>query len=240
MIALALMALGLLGLAAGTLLLRRGGSAWRVGRLLAVAPELTLDEVAATAQAGEARYVRTAGRVSSEEEFPDEHDRPLVYRRQRLQRLDGDRWMDLDDDRVAVPFGIEERGAFLAVDVDALGEGLVVVPRVAEGVASELPEPFRARVATLDPTARVRVRVDQLSAVERSIAAGVPVLGPGGTPLLTAGLGRPLIVTPLEPAAAMRVLGAERRRSVRLAAGLLVGGLALLAAGLVAPVLGVP
>ena len=79
------------------------------------------------------RYVRTQGRISSEDEFPDENDRPLVFRRQRLQRRDGRAWATLDDDRVAVPFGIEDRQAFLAIDVDSLGDGLVVVPREAVG-----------------------------------------------------------------------------------------------------------
>ena len=146
-------AVGAATVAAGGLLLTRGGPGYRVGRLLSVAPELTLDEVAAAAQAGERRYVRTRGRVSSDEEFPDENDRPLVYRRQRLQRQDDrGRWSDVDDDRVAVPFGLEERGSYVALDVDALGEGLVVVPRVADGTAAELPADFAARL----PRARSR------------------------------------------------------------------------------------
>src|SRR4051812_27663492 len=72
--------LGLLGvaaLAAGALLLRRGGSGYRVGRLLAAVPQLSLAETIALARSGEQRYVRTSGRITSDEEFPDENDRPL-------------------------------------------------------------------------------------------------------------------------------------------------------------------
>jgi hypothetical protein len=231
----ALLALvGALVVVLGAVLLNRGGPGYRIGRTLAVAPELSLDEVAAVAARGEPRYVRTRGRVASDEEFPDENDRPLVYRRQRLQTGGTGRWADIDDDRVAVPFGLEAKGTFLALDVDALGEGLVVVPRVAEGVARDLPPAYAERVPGLAPEAAIRLRIDQLSAVEQTTAAGVPGMGPDGQPRLSAGLGRPLIVTPLEPDAAMRVLAAERRGAVRTAAALLVTGLAFVAVGLVA------
>lgn len=241
MIGLLLAVAGTVAFVVGVVLLNRGGPGYRVGRLLSVAAPLSLDQIAAAARAGERRYVRTAGRVSSDEEFPDENDKPLVYRRQRLQaRVDGREWSDVDDDRVAVPFGVEERGSFVAVDVDALGEGLVVVPRVAEGVASDLPPAYAQRLASpLPPATPVRLRVEQVSAVEQATIAGVPVVGADGQPMLTAGLGRPLIVTALEPDAAMRVLASERRGAVRAAAGLLVGGLALVAVGLVAFLVGI-
>ena len=93
------------------------GPAYRIGRTLSAAPELALAEVVALAMGADGRlprYVRTRGRISSEEEFPDENDRPLVYRRQRLQRRSGRAWATLDDDRVAVPFGLEDRQTFLA------------------------------------------------------------------------------------------------------------------------------
>ena len=55
-----------------------------------------------------------------------------------------------------------------------------------------------------------------------------------GTLHLTAGMGRPLILSSVEPEAAMRLLAAGRRRSVVAAAALLVVGLGLLATALVA------
>ena len=115
---------GLAALVVAALLLRRTGSAYRVGRLLATAPDVPLSELlAANPEAPTPRFVRTHGRISSDEEFPDEANRPLVYRRRRLERRDGNGiWHVLDEQRLAVPFGIEERGAFLAVDVEALGD----------------------------------------------------------------------------------------------------------------------
>lgn len=243
MIAAVLAVAGLAGLAAGLLLLRGTGTAWRVGRLISAAPDATIEEAAALARAGTPRIVRLHGRVSSDEEFPDENDRPLVYRRARLTWTDPrGRVQVADDDRLAVPFGIEEHGAYIAVDVDALGDGLVVVPRVAEGAASELPEAIAAGLPAgalpADPGARVGLRVEQLSAVEHATAIGVPRLGPDGEPQLTAGLGRPLVITPLDPDAAMRVLAAGRRGVVKLASLLLVGGPALIAVAIAVAIAG--
>jgi hypothetical protein len=234
-----LLVIGLVSVVVAALLLRGIGPAYRIGRTLSAAPQLPLADVVALALAsteGDAapRYIRTEGRISSEEEFPDEHDRPLVFRRQRLQRRDGRAWTTLDDDRVAVPFGIEDRGSFLAMDVDSLGDGLVVVPREATGVAGDLPPAMVPKGLVIAADVAVRVRIDQLSAVEHATVAGVPILGPSGVPTLSAGAGRPLIVTSLAPDEAMRILGSERRGSVQAAAVLLVAGLGCLAAGLVA------
>jgi len=189
---------------------------------------------AAAAGGASPRYVRTRGRISSEEEFPDENDRPLVYRRQRLQRRDGRSWTTLDDDRLAVPFGLEDRQTYLAVDIDSLGDGLVVVPRESVGVAADLPPEMLPDGVALSPDVPVRVRIDQLSAIEQATVAGVPMIGAGGEPGLGAGAGRPLIVTALAPDEAMRILGSERRGTVTTAAAVFVIGLGCLAIGLVA------
>jgi hypothetical protein len=236
--ALALVA-GSLALVVGVLLLRGTGQAWRLGRLLAAAPPRSLAEVADMAATGQTAYVRIHGRVSSSEVFPDENDRPLVFRRRRLQRLRGRHdWQTFEDDRVAVPFGLEERGHQVAIDETALGDGLVVVPRVADGVAADL-EGRGLAVSSMEgvsgtaPDTPVRLRIDEVSAVDHATAAGVPTLDLDGRVMLTAGLGRPLILNTLEADAAMRVLAAGRRTRVMAATGLLVTGPALLAVGLV-------
>ena len=92
----------------------------------------------------------------------------------------------------------------------------------------------------LPPETPVRVRIDQISAVEHATVAGVVVAGEDGTPRLTAGLGRPLILTTVEPAAAMRLLAAGSRRRVQAAGALLVVGLGFLATALVAALLPAP
>jgi hypothetical protein len=236
-VALVLALLGAASLAAGAWLLRSTGNAWRVARVLAAARDVPLSEVVATAtalkQAGESRYLRTHGRISSEEEFPDETERPLVFRRTRLERADtrAERgWRTLDDQRLAVPFGIEERGAYLEVDADALGDGLVVVPRQATGLAAEMPPELAAVAgADLPGDTQVRVRIEQISAVEHATVAGVVVRNPDGTLRITAGMGRPLILTTVEPSAAMRLLAGDSRRRVVAAAVTLVVGAGLVA-----------
>ncbi len=226
-------------LVAGAVVLRYTGSGYRIGRTLAAAVELPLAEVLAdAADGGPSGYLRTTGRVASEEEFPDESDRPLVFRRRRIQARDGRGWRTIEDDRTAVPFGIEERGGYLAVDLDALGDGLVVVPREAVGVAADLPDELRPTDPALAPATPVRLRVDQLSAVEHATVAGVVRRGPDGQAHITAGAGRPLIVTSLAPSEAMRVLAADHRGGVRIASVLLVAGVATVVAGLVALVAG--
>jgi hypothetical protein len=213
----------------GILLLRSGGPRVRVGRLLAATPELSLEQVVAAARAGEERNVRTHGRIASDEEFPDENDRPLVFRRQRIERaVEGRRWTPIEDERLAVPFGVEDRQAYVAVDVDALGDGLVVIPREAMGTAAELPAELAGRLPTLAPDDRVRLRVEQVSAVEHATAVGVPRMGLDGVVILGPGLGRPLILTPLPQDAAMRVLASPHRRRVVTAAVTLTVGLGLM------------
>jgi hypothetical protein len=237
MIPTAIAIAGLAALATAALLLRRTGSGYRVARLLAAAPNVPLSELVATHSPGSpTRYVRTHGRISSEEEFPDDANRPLVFRRRRLERGDGrGNWLVLDEQRVAVPFGIEERGAFLAVDVDALGDGLIVIPRESRGTAAELPPDVAAGLPEpLPPSTPVRLRIDQLSAVEHATVAGVVAPSDAGTLHITAGMGRPLILSSVERDAAMRLLAAGRRGSVVAAAVLLVIGLGLLAAAVVA------
>jgi hypothetical protein len=211
------------------LVLRSLGRAYRVGRLLAASPSVSIAEAVGLARAGRPAYVKLIGRITSTEVFPDEHDRPLVFRRTRLLVSEHGRWQVLSDDREAVPFGIESRTEYIAIDQSALDEGLIVIPREAEGTAADIG-------AAVDPAtpadAPAKLVIDQVSAVEQATVAGVPILGADGEPRLAAGLGRPLIMTTLEIPAAMRILTAGRRRRVVSAAGLLTAGAILLAAAL--------
>ena len=240
MIPLALAAAGMACLLISALLLRSLGPGYRVGRLLAATPQTSIDEAISLAQAGTVAYVRVAGRITSDEEFPDDQDRPLVFRRTRIQVADSGGWRVVLDDREAVPFGVESRSAYIAVDQAELGIGLVVIPRQADGVVADLPADLAAALpADLDPATPARLIVDQLSAVEHATVCGVPVAD-GQNAILRSGGGRPLIATSLEPAAAMRVLAGQNRGRVLLAAGLLLLGLAALAIALVATLIGIP
>jgi hypothetical protein len=226
-IPLVLALLGVAVLGAGFVLLRGLGVRYRVARILYAAPEVSVEEAVALAGAGGRTppFVRVRGRVSSDEEFPDENEAPLVFRWERLELSTGrDRWQVIEEDRVAVPFGVEERGASIDVDHEALDDGLVVIPRESTGRAVEVAQRLPAGTP---PETPVRHVVDQVSAVERAWVAGVPVLA-GGTPTLSSGRGRPLILTTLEIPEAMRLLSAGHRRAVVMAFAAIVVGVGLL------------
>lgn len=218
--------------------LRSLGVRYRVGRLLAAAQSVEID-AAVTFAPQDQKYVKVSGRISSEEEFPDENDRPLVFRRKRLDIGDGrGGWRTIADEREAVPFGIETRGSFIAVDEAAIADGLVAIPREASGLLSDLPADLLEGLENLpSPETPARLLIEQLSAVEHATVCGTPALR-AGQPIMTAGLGRPLIVTTLERADAMRLLATGHRPRVVGAAALLVVALGLLGAAALALIVG--
>jgi hypothetical protein len=213
---------GVVALAAGWLVMRRFGGRARIGRVLAVTPVVPVAEARAIAERGGQRYVGVLGRIDSEHEFEDEHQRPLVLRRTRLETRAGSRWTAIEDVRQVVPFEISETLATIAVDGDALDEGLVVVSREAEGTAADVPD--RVPEGT-PPATPVRLRIEQVSSVEHALVLGLPVMDPDRGPILRPGFGRPLILTTLERDEAMRVLASGRRETAILASALLAGGL---------------
>jgi hypothetical protein len=223
---------GLLALVGAVVVLRSFGTPYRVGRLLAATPRVSVEEAGALADSGGAHYVSVEGRIDADEPFEDEHHRPLVVRRTTLAagtdgRL-GRRWVPFETIVEAVPFVVREGLDEIRVDGRELAEGLVVVPRESVGRIGDLGE--RAP-AELPPASPARLRIELVSAVEHAIVAGVPVRDPGGSLQMTAGLARPLIVTTLDQPEAMRVLAAGERTRPRLAAILVIAAALLLAIG---------
>ena len=235
MLALAFVVAGRLAGVAGLLVLRSFGPGVRVGRLLSVTPVVPLEAARAIAASGDARYVGVEGRIDSAEDFVDDSDRPLVYRRRRLQARTRGRWSTIEDTIERVPFSIDAGPASVEVDVEALGPGLVVLPRESAGTAAEIPD--RVPPGTPPGTA-VRLRVEQVSSVEHATVLGTPRVGAGGAMRMTAGLGRPLVLTTLERDEAMRVLAGGRRGRASAAAALIVAGPLLVVAGVVAALVG--
>jgi len=242
-------AAGLVALVAGGMILRTFGTAYRIGRLLATAPTVTIAEANAIAADGRKAYVRIAGRIDSEDEFEDPDHRPLVFRRVRLESRAGRGWRPFEDHRRVVPFTVNEGLDAIAIDVDALDAGLIVVPRESVGQAADVPDRAPDGLAADVP---VRARIEQVSSIEHAIVVGYPVslaaadnavadpaagAGDAGartsepvvSARMTAGRGRPLILTVLEEAEAMRILAGGDASRTRLAAGLLGAGAILIA-----------
>ena len=227
-------AAGLLALGVAVAILRSFGPGYRVGRLLAVVPQIPIAEAVALAERGETRYVRVDGRIDSDAEFEDDAHRPLVFRRTRLQLRRGAGWSTFEDARQRVRFEVRDGLQGIVVDDAALDSGLVVVPRESVGTAADVAD----RVPPGTPAdAVVRLRVDQVSSVEHATVLGVPTMDDAVEPRLTAGLGRPLILTTLERGEAMRMLTEGEARRPMIAAACLAAGLGLvLLAGVVAVV----
>ena len=242
---LLLAAAGVLAFVLGGAILRTFGPRYRVGRLLATTPQVTIAEALEIAASGRRRYVRVDGRIDADEEFEDAHHRPLVFRRTRLESRAGRDWRVFEDQRETVRFEVREGLDAIGVDDAALDAGLVVVPRESVGTAADLPDRIPPGLPADTP---VRARIDQISSVEHAIVLGVPVpvmsqeggRGPAGdhdddatstsAARMTAGLGRPLVLSVLEPAEAMRVLAGDGRGRTKLAAICLAAGAALVVA----------
>ena len=233
-IPLAFLVAGLVALAAGAVVLRSFGPRYRIGRLLATTPLVTVAEALQLADT-DPRYVAVQGRIDAEEPFEDDAHRPLVFRRTRLQRRTGSSWTAFEDHREAVDFHVREGLDEIGIDSGALEDGLIVVRREAVGTAEDIAD----RGGDTPPGTPIRLLVEQVSAVEHAIAVGVPQRLQGGAVRLTEGLGRPLIMTTLERPEAMRILadGSTRRP---LAAALFLGlGLVLVTLGLASAVISV-
>jgi hypothetical protein len=233
---LVLVVAGIVLFGAGLAVLRSFGAGARIGRLLAAAPLTTVADARVIAASGETPYIRVDGRIDSTDEFPDEHDRPLVFRRSRLEVRARGGWRILSEDVRRVPFSIDEGLDSIEVDTDAIADGLVVLARESTGTAADVPDRVPAGTARSAP---VRLRIEQVSAVEHATVLGVPVVGPDGSPRLTRGRGRPLVVCTLERDDAMRVLAEGRRGRAAVATILLIGGPATISVGLAAALLGI-
>lgn len=225
---LLLVLLGCVALAAGWIVLRRVGPGARIGRIIASTPVVPVDRARELALTGTVRYVAVGGRIDSEQEFLDENERPLVFRRTRLELRGPRGWASVSDRRESVPFEVAGGLERLAVDADALDEGLVTVERESTGTAGEIPDHLPEGT---DPATPARLRIQFLSTVDHGLVMGVPVNDPELGPVMRPGLGRPLVVTTLEPAEAMRLLAIDHRGSTRLASALLAAGALVVVAG---------
>jgi hypothetical protein len=237
----------------GLLLSRRTDARTRAGQLLAgLSPISPTEALKLAALRGDsAPYLAIKGSIDAPEIFEDEHHRPLVFRRERVSIADEGGWRVIDTAERSLPFVVSDPSNSISIATADLADGLVVVERRWEGSVAELHAAGReyqrpetaalvAALATSDPTRGARVGLEQISNLDRATAAGQLVDGE-----LRAGAGRPLVVTTLERADALRLLGGEARGrlvSSTLALALLAIGLLLLLGGvalaLASPALG--
>lgn len=229
--------------AMGLLLSRRTDVRTRAGQLLAGLSPISPTEALklAALRGNAAPYLAIKGSIDAPEIFEDEHHRPLVYRRERVSIADESGWRVIDVAVRSLPFVVSDPSNSIRIATADLADGLVVVERRWEGSVAELHAANReyqspetsalvAAIAASDPTRGARVGLEQISNLDRATAAGQLIDGE-----LRAGAGRPLVVTTLERAEALRLLGTEGRgrlASSTFALALLAIGLLLLLGGL--------
>jgi hypothetical protein len=229
----------------GLLLSRRTDARTRAGQLLAgLSPISPTEALKLAALRGDAApYLAIKGSIDAPEIFEDENHRPLVYRRERVSIAEESGWRVIDTAERSLPFVVSDPSTSISIATADLADGLVVVERRWEGSVAELHAAGReyqrpetaalvAALAASDPTRGARVGLEQISNLDRATAAGQLVDGE-----LRAGAGRPLVVTTLERAEALRLLGTEGRGRLAsstlalallaLGALLLIGGIAL-------------
>lgn len=222
-------AAGFVALGIAALVLRSFGPRYRVGRLLAATPSVSVGDAVRMAGADEAHYVRVDGRIDSEAEFEDADHRPLVLRRTRLRWRPASQrgsWTTFESSIEAVPFVISEGLDEIGVEGGDLEDGLIVIPRVSRGRIRDLGERAPASIAR---DAEAEVAVEQVSSVEHATVIGVPRRAPDGRAVIGGGLGRPLILTTLEREEAMRALTGGATGRSRLAIACLAAGAVLIA-----------
>ena len=227
----------------GLLLSRRTDVRTRAGQLLAGLSPISPTEALklAALRGASAPYLAIKGSIDAPEIFEDENHRPLVYRRERVSVTDEGGWRVIDTAERSLPFVVSDPSSSISIATADLADGLVVVERRWEGSVAELHAAGReyqrpetaalvAALATSDPKRSARVGLEQISNLDRATAAGQLVDG-----VLRAGAGRPLVVTTLERADALRLLGGEGRgrlASSTLALALLALGVLLLIGGI--------
>ena len=228
--------IGVALIAVGLLLSRRTDVRTRAGQLLAgLSPVTPTEALRLAALRGESSpYLAIKGSIDAVEIFEDENHRPLVYRRERVSIADEGGWRVIDTAERSLPFVVSDPSSSISIATADIAEGLVVVERRWEGSVAELHAAGReyqtpetaalvTALAASDPTRGARVGLEQISNLDRATAAGQLIDGQ-----LRAGAGRPLVVTTLERAEALRLLGSEGRG--RLASSTVA--LALMALGL--------
>lgn len=225
---LVLLLAGAGALVGGFLTLRSFGPGYRIGRLLATTRSVSVADAIAIARADEPEYVGVEGRIDSDDDFLDENGRPLVFRRARLEVRRGPGWRPLDEHRQAVPFVVRQGLDEIAVAIDEIREGVVVVPRESSGTAGEIPDRVGPDIAA---STAVRYRVELVSSVDHATVLGVPRIEPDGRPVIGAGSRKPVIVSTLPRDEAMRVLAGGRRGRTVAAVMLLGTGVVLFLGG---------
>ena len=125
------------------------GPRYRVGRLLAATPRVSVAEAVAIARDGPPRYVRVDGRIDAEDEFEDADHRPLVFRRTRLEARIGTRLVGRSRTRSSPSRSRSARASTRSASTPTRWTpGSSSCPRESVGVAGDLADRAPGRTRT--------------------------------------------------------------------------------------------
>ena len=230
--------------AVSLLVLRHAGASPGIARRLAGPREVRVGQLLGPEALPE-RPVRVAGRIRCREPLElGDGERLVAYHRDVEVRIGG-RWRSIERMRETRSFDLWDHDGSLSVDPSRAAEPLIVIPKVWRGDPAELEEPHASAVARLSerhgPATEARATTRSVNVTDRLLVLARAKLDGAGRPHLEPPSGGYLL-TNLELAEAMRLLGGRRGRLaatsiLALAASiilLVVGGLGAIVSALLA------
>lgn len=232
-----LFATGVALVAGGLLAIRLSGARPGIARRFAGARQLRVGDLVGGGQLP-TRPVRVSGRIRCPDPIVTGRDERLValHRDVRVKVTDGG-WRSIERIRDTRGFELFDHDGSLALDPALAAEPLVVIPHVWRGTTAALEDPsHRAAAARLGARDGVVLPADSVtrmvSVVERLLVLARAERDADGTVALRPPRGG-FVISALEVADAMRLLGGPRRGMLLAGYGLLLLGavIALVAAG---------
>jgi hypothetical protein len=211
-----LFAAGVTLAAVSLLFMRRSGASPAVARRLAGPREVRVGQLLGTEMLPD-RPVRVVGRIRCREplELAD-GERLVAYHRDVEVRIGGS-WRSIERLRETRSFDLWDHDGSLSVDPSRAAEPLIVIPKVWRGDPAELEEPHASAVARLTerngPATEARATTRSVNVTDRLLVLARAKLDGAGQPHLEPPSGG-YLVTNLELAEAMRLLGGRRGRLV--------------------------
>lgn len=222
---------GIVGIAAGAVLVRASGADTATGRRLAGARAIPLGEV--VSRSAEDRLpteaVRLEGRVRCADPIRTADGDRLAARHRDVEvRLPDGTWRRIERLREARVIDLWERTASIRLDLAAVAEPIITIPHVWEGTAAELGPDYRGAVERVVTEAGMptgaRAVTRQVTLVDQLIVLAHVSRGPDGRPRLDLP-GGGMLVSTVDLDTAMRLLAGPNRTPMLVGYAVAVVGL---------------
>lgn len=229
-----LLALGLLLGAVSAVLVRLGGAQAALARRLAGPAEVKVGRLVDAAELP-SRPVRVVGRIRCRDPLDaGDGERLVAYHRDVEVRVGG-RWRPIERLRETRSFDLWDHDGSVPIDPARAAEPLITIPKVWRGDPRQLEEPHASAVERLveryGPATEARATTRTINVTDRLLVVARPARDEDGRTTLEPPSGGYLVST-LELADAMRLLGGRHNRLSALAVAGAAIGIVLSAIGL--------